>query len=383
MKKNLRVAIVHDYLITFGGAERVLIALHEIWPEAPVFVAICNPKMMGGAWKNFADWKIKTSWFQKLPWSGKLISPLRFLLPLIWESFDFSQYDLVISSSAWAMAKGVLTKPDSLHLCYCHTPPRFLYHYPEARKFTQHKLIKIYAALVNHFLRIYDFVSSQRVDFFVANSKEVALRIKKFYRREAKVVNPPINLPAKLSFKKEDYFLFVGRLVSYKHPELAIRACGRLGLSLKIAGEGPLKTEVKKIAKKYPKIEYLARVSDKKLHQLYENCRAVIFPVEDEDFGIVPLEAAGFGKPVIALYSGGAKETVIENKTGVFFRKPTVSSLAKALEKFQKIEGQFDPKIIRKEAEKRSSANFKKSILEVFDSHCPSSSPNNKSFSNA
>ncbi len=365
MKKKLKVALVHDYLITFGGAERVLIALHKIWPKAPVFVAICKPKMMGQSWRNFADWKIQTSWFQKIPFASKLISPLRFLLPLIWESFDFSDYDLVISSSAWAMSKGVLTKPETLHLCYCHTPPRFLYQYPEARKFTHFWLVRFYALIINHFLRIYDFISSQRVDVFVANSRQVALRIKKFYRKKALVVNPPINLPKTISNKKGNYFLFVSRLVSYKHPQLAIKACAKLNLPLKIVGDGPLAGEVKKLAKNFQQIEYLGKVSDQKLNQLYENCRTVIFPAEDEDFGIVPLEAAGFGKPVIALYSGGTRETVIEGKTGLFFFKPTVNALVKALKKFQKIENQFLAQEIRKEAEKRSFKNFKKLIFKI------------------
>ncbi len=362
----MKVALVHDYLIDFGGAERVLIALKRIWPEAEVFVAIKDEKKMGRFWRYFSDWDIHVSWFQKLPFSTWLISPLRFLLPFIWHSFDLSDYDLVVSSSAWAMSKGVKTTR-ALHVCYCHTPPRFLYGYPEARGWKRYWPIKIYAKLMAYILRFWDYSSSQDVDVFVANSHLVAARIKKFYRREAVVINPPIKLPVAISRQNQDYFLFVSRLASYKHPELAIKACAKLKLFLKIAGDGPLKNQVTELSSQLDNVEYLGRVSDRKLARLFRNCRALIFPVEEEDFGMVPLEAMAWGKPVIALFSGGAKETVIEGKTGLFFKKPTVNSLVGALEKFQKKEKKFVPLKIRQEAEKRSFGNFEKALKKLID----------------
>ncbi len=362
----MKVALVHDYLIDFGGAERVLLALCEIWPDAPVYTAITDKKKMGIHWKYFSKLNIKTSWFQKITGSSKLISPLRFLLPLIWESFDFSDYDLVISSSSWAMPKGVITGPQTKHICYCHTPPRFLYHYPEARKWTKYWPVKVYATLVNHRLRQYDFATSQRVDKFVANSKNVAGRIKKFYRRDSTVIYPPINLPdkSKVSNKHEDYYLFYSRLLSYKYPDLAVKACQKLGKKIIVAGSGPMLEEISKLAKNQKNTTVLGRVTEEKLDSLLKNCRAAILPLKDEDFGMVYIEAQGYGKPVIALNSGGGKEAVIDGKTGVTFEKPTVDSLSKAILKFEKNEKSFDPKKIREFAEKFSDDRFKKEILE-------------------
>jgi glycosyltransferase involved in cell wall biosynthesis len=266
------------------------------------------------------------------------------------------------------MSKSVITKPDVFHLCYCHTPPRFLYGYPQARRWGRYFPVKVYSSLVNHFLRLYDYAASQRVDQFVANSKEVAARIRKFYRRDCLVVHPPVDLPPRSSLgfnKKGDFYLYIGRLVSYKHPDLAVEAFGGLKKRLLVVGRGPLGEGVAAAAKKYRSVEVLGVVSDKKLASLYRSCRAVVFPVEEEDFGIVPLEAQAFGKPVIALYSGGAKETVLPGKTGVFFKEPTVKDLQKAILSFEKKEKQFDSRFIRSWAESFSKQRFKKEIRRL------------------
>ena len=369
--RKLKVALVHDYLVTFGGAERVLLALHEIWPEAPVYLALVDPKALGKHWAYFKGWDLRPSWFQKIPGARKLISPLRFLLPLVWESFDFSAYDLVISSSAWAIPKGIIAKPDTLHICYCHTPPRFLYYYPGARPWQKYWPVRVYAAVVNHFLRFWDYLSSQRVDYFLANSQEVAARIKKFYRREAVVIPPPViqklpttNIQAPTTVQ-QSFYLYVSRLVAYKHPELAIKACQQLGRKLVIVGDGPMRKQVEALAQQEGKINYLGRISDRKLWQLYQRCRAVIFPVEQEDFGIVPLEAAAFGKPTIAYYSGGAKETVLEGKTGLFFRQLTVESLVAAIKKLEATS--FSAADCRRWARKFSETQFKTQILALVE----------------
>lgn len=360
MNKLLKVALVHDYLTSFGGAERVLIALHEIWPGAPVFVSVVDQKKLGKFWSFFEDWDIRTSWFQKVPQATRLISPFRFLLPSIWERFDFTGFDLVISSSSWAMPKAILTKPETTHICYCHTPPRFLYHYPQARKWLKYWPVKVYSALVNHHLRVHDYISSQRVDHFIANSFEVAKRIKKFYRRQSTVIQPPIMKMRKEQKEKKDFYFFASRLYSYKHPELAIKACIKAGKKLIVAGDGALRGQVEALALRDSNITYLGRVSDDKLYQLYQECRAFIYPVESEDFGMMPLEAASFGTPTIAYFSAGTKETVIENKTGLFFRKLTVNSLVKAITIFEKTD--FSQTDCRKWAEKFSKENFKKRI---------------------
>ncbi len=334
--KKPRVALVHDYLVTFGGAERVLVALHEIWPTAPVYLLAVDKHRLGQHWSLFRNWDLRPSWWQKLPFSSQLISPFRFLLPYIWESFNLNDYDLVVSSSAWAMSKAVLTLPGSKHICYCHTPPRFLYHYPGAR-LKKKGLIRWYATIVNARLREYDYISSQRVDALVANSHEVAERIQKFWRRTAKVIPPPIDYPKILTRQpKKDFYLYVSRLVAYKHPFLAIKACQQLGRKLVIVGSGPLASKVKQMAANNPNIDYRGHVDDISLQRLYQQARAVIFPVESEDFGMVPLEAAAWGTPTIAYFSGGAKETILPQKTGLYFHKLTSQTLLVTLRRFEK-----------------------------------------------
>lgn len=361
----MRVALVHDYLVTFGGAERVLMALHEIWPDAPVYLAVADKEKLGDNWKHFQDWDLRTSWFQKIPWASKLISPTRFILPLIWESFDFSDYDLVITSSAWAMSKAIITNPETTHICYCHTPPRFLYKYPQARYWTKYWPIKIYSAIVNHCLRPYDYVSSQRVDHFISNSYEVAGRIKKFYKRKATVIQPPIIQPKlkegeKEDKKKEQFYFFASRLCSYKHPEIAIKACQQMDRKLYVSGSGPLQEKVEKLCSKSDKTRYLGRVSDEKLWQLYHDCQAFLHPIESEDFGMMPLEAASVGTPTIAYYSAGAKETVKEGETGLFFRELTADSLAQAIRKFE--QQSFSRDVCKQWSQQFSKDNFKKRI---------------------
>lgn len=322
--------------MTFGGAERVLQALHQIWPQAPVFVSLADSKFLTKHKDIFTGWDIRPSWFQKLPANKKLISPLRFLLPYIWESFDLKNYRIVFSSSAWAMSKGVLTLPKTLHICYCHTPPRFLYGYPQARQWQKNRLVKIYASLVNHKLRSYDYISSQRVDYFIANSREVAKRIEKFWRRPAKVIYPPIVLPDKpKSTPKDDFYLYVSRLVSYKHPLLAIRAFKEIRKRLIIVGNGPLRRQVVNEVADAPFLEYRGYVSDKTLTTLYQKAKAVIFPAESEDLGLVPLEAAAYGTPTIGYYSGGVKETIVPGKTGLFFTRLTRQALIRAVKDFE------------------------------------------------
>jgi glycosyltransferase involved in cell wall biosynthesis len=363
--KDLKIALVHDYLVAFGGAERVLIALHEIWPDAPVYLAIKDKEKLGDNWQFFQDWDIRTSWFQKVPGASKLISPMRFILPLIWESFDFSDYDLVITSSAWAMPKAIVTKPETTHICYCHTPPRFLYGYPLSRHWMKYWPVRVYSAIINHFLRPYDYISSQRVDHFISNSHEVAGRIKKFYNRKATVIQPPINQPktgTKEKKSKEKFYFFASRLSSYKHPEIAIKACQQLGRKLYVSGSGPLQEKVEALCAQSEKTEYLGRVSDEKLWQMYRDCQAFLHPIESEDFGMMPLEAASMGTPTIAYYSAGAKETVKEGETGLFFHELTSKSLARAIKKFEN--QSFSKEICKQWSQQFSKDKFKRRIKE-------------------
>ena len=333
---NLKVALVHDYLYSYGGAERVLEALHEIWPKAPVYTSFVDWQWVLKNKKEWLDWKIVPSWFQKIPFHKTLCSPMRFLAPWIWESFDLREFDVVISSSAWFMPKGVLTSSETTSICYCHTPPRYLYGYPESVK--KNFLIKLYAKIVNPFMRRYDNISSERVDYFICNSKNVRKRIKKFYGREAMVIYPPVEMKKPVASSRQpegaNYYLMVNRLVWHKRVDLAIRACRKLKLKLKIVGEGREKRNLEKIAKGDKNIEFLGYVNENKLNELYYGCKAVLYLAEEEDFGITPVEAMSYGKPVVALKSGGIQETVIEGKTGFFVSKPILSELLKVLQKF-------------------------------------------------
>ncbi|MBU0619229.1 glycosyltransferase [Patescibacteria group bacterium] len=357
----MKLAIVHDYLFDYGGAERVLEALHEIWPKAPVYTAFYSPQSLGSKAKHFENWDIRTTWFDRLPGKEKLVSPLRFLAPWVWGSLDLSQYDLVISSAAWFITKGFSKSKSSVEICYCHTPPRYLYGYQTSRNWRKYWPIKVYGMIVNHFLRQYDFNQAQKVDYFVANSEEIRQRIKKFYRRQAEIIYPPVQTETKTkvkSWRQGRYYLYVGKLSEAKRPDLAIQACQKLGKKLKIVGGGPWEGYLKSL--KGSKVQFLGRVEDKQLWQLYQNCRAVIFPAVEEDFGIVPVEAMSWGKPVVALRSGGVKETVIEDKTGIFFNEPEVSSLVEAINQLEK--SSICSQDCCRQAKQFSQARFKKEI---------------------
>lgn len=362
----MKIALVHDFLKEYGGAERVLEVLHEIWPEAPVYTAFVDWEGLGPHQDRLRKWQIVTSWAQNIPYISKIYSPLRFLAPYFFESFDFSEFDIVISSTNAYYAKGIITKPETRHLCYCHTPPRSLYGYPTRMNWRKNFFTRIYGELVNHFLREYDFAAAQRVDYFIANSQTVQQRITKFYRRESEVIYPPVELKvssSKYLVSSEKYYLYVGKLAAAKNVHLAIEAVKELGLCLKIVGKGGELDSIKKQVLRSKNIELLGEVADEVLVDLYRNCVAVFFPATEEDFGIVPVEAMSFGKPVIALRSGGVTETVVEGKTGVFFDEPTVEGLVKAIKKLNKLK--IDPQECQTQAEKFSKEVFAKKIKEA------------------
>ncbi|MCR4305641.1 MAG: glycosyltransferase [Candidatus Daviesbacteria bacterium] len=384
----MKVALAHDYLREYGGAERVLEALHEIFPDAPVYTAYYNPDSLGENGKRFKSWDIRTSWFQKFPFANKLLSPFRLFAPMMFESFDLSEYDLVISSSSAAyLAKAVITKPETLHISYIHTPPRFLYGYVTSFNYKKNPITRVLGELANHFLRIYDFEVSQRPDILVANSKNIKERIKKFYRRESVVVYPPVDISGKYqvvsSKGKKDYFLVLSRLVRGKGVDIVVEACGRLGLPLKVAGTGPELDNLKKLAVtcNLKPETFLGWVSDEERIKLLQNAKALIVAAEDEDFGITAIEAQAAGTPVIAPASGGFLETVLDGKTGSLYpvtKNPTavgkivngvdqemVESLVEALQKFVSLE--FDPETCRKNAERFSKERFKEEILGLVE----------------
>jgi glycosyltransferase involved in cell wall biosynthesis len=363
----MKVAIVHDYLIDFGGAERVLLALHEIFPEAPVYTAIVDPSKIPNTWKNFSKLNIKTSWFNYLPFKTKLISPLRFLLPLIWGKFDLGEYDLIIDSSAWAITRGFKKNDKQIEICYCHTPPRYLYGFDTSRNW-QRKwfggFIKIYASLISGYLKRYDFEVSQRVDHFIANSENVRKRIQKFYKRDSVVIYPPVDvaLPNR-KIDREDYFLTGGRFVVAKNFDLIIKACEKAKVTLKIFGSGILEDELKSIAG--DKVEFLGNVNDMELFEFYAKAKGFIVAQKDEDFGMTTVEAQATGCPVVAYKGGGYLESVVDGKTGIFFEELNSDSLVKALKRFEK--KKWHKNLIKTNAERFSKKNFKKEMLEFVE----------------
>ncbi len=367
--KNLKVVLVHDYLKEYGGAERVLKALREIWPEAPIYTAFCLKNSAAG--RAFADAKIVESRFAPLIKYKNLYSPLRFLTPLIWRSFNLSQYDLVITSASWYITRGFRVGPKTKVICYCHTPPRYLYGYPTSIEWQRYLPVRIYGSLIAHFLRLYDYSSAQKVDEFIVNSENVAARVKKFYRRSSTVIYPPVEVEkikkATAGLKPKDYFLVASRLVGAKGIELAAEVAKKAKARIKIVGEPAglrwFGGKLKKLENPY--VEFLGRIPDGELYRYYGQCRAFLALETDADFGITPVEAMAAGRPVIAFRGGGYLESVVEGKTGEFFNEPTVESLVAVLK-------DFDPRKYKKDdciaqAKKFSKERFKKEIKEFVE----------------
>jgi len=352
----MKVALVHDYLNQYGGAERVLEAFCQIFPKAPIYTLFYDAKGTGFAFKNR---RIKTSFLQKAPWIKSHHRSFLMMMPLAIEQFDFSQYDLVLSDSA-SYAKGVITSPETLHICYCHTPTRYAWDdsHKYIDEFGYSRLVKKIIPFFMNYIRFWDEQAATRVDKFIANSSFVAQRIKKYYHRESEVIHPPIKTNLfYLAKKPEKYFLMVGRLLTYKRFDLAIEAFNQLGWPLKIIGDGPDRARLEKMAGK--NIEFIGLVPDSKLRDYYAHCQALIFP-QEEDFGIVPVEAMASGRPIIAYQSGGVLEVVQSGVTGLFFKKQTVKHIVNALKKFNS--NDFNPKIIRERAEKFDQEKFKEKI---------------------
>jgi len=358
----MRIALVHDYLNQYGGAERVLEALAELFPNAPIYTLIYDRKITD---RILPGRKIRASFLQKFPF---VKSHHRFfppLMPLAVERFDLSEYDLIISDSA-AFSKGVITKSDALHICYCHTPTRYAWDdsHKYVREFNMSILAKIFVPFFMNYLRLWDREAAYRVDKFICNSNFVAKRIEKYYKQKATVIYPPVDAEFFIpSFKLADnYYLMVGRLLVYKRFDIAIEAFNRLELPLKIIGDGPEMKKLKKLANW--NIEFLGELEGKKLRNYYQNCQALIFP-QEEDFGIVALEAMACGRPVIAYQGGGALESIKQDETGLFFNEQTASSLVEAIKNFHP--EKFNPKLIRQHALKFDKEIFKKKIKDFVE----------------
>ncbi|NTW27414.1 MAG: glycosyltransferase family 4 protein [Candidatus Moranbacteria bacterium] len=365
----MKIAFVHDYLVQYGGAERVLECLVELYPQASIYTILHNKDAMHGVFENK---RIYTSYLQHFPFARKWHRIFPILMPPAIEQFDFSAYDVVVSDSS-SYAKGIITRPETLHICYMHTPMR--YAWDDCQKYTRDfyfpTLIKKLIPFAMNYIRLWDKVSADRVDVFIANSNFVARRIKKYYHKDSVVIHPPVdtkNFALRRSQATEKYFLMVGRLIAYKRHSVAIRAFNEMKLPLKIVGRGPELKRLQKIAG--PTIEFLSRVDDEELKQYYADCQAVIFP-QEEDFGIVAIEALSCGKPLIAFRGGDIPEHMEEGKMGVFFEQQTAEDIKKAIAKFQTLI--FDNEYIRSKVLKFDREVFKdkmkKFIEDEFEKH--------------
>ena len=360
-----RVALIHDYLVQYGGAEKTLEIMSDIFPEAEIFTGIYKPDLLSKKLNSKKIISPGTSFLSKWP------KYFTFLMPLYFENFDLRNYDLIISSgNAWA--KGVLTKPTQLHISYVHTPPRFLYKYSVESTNRNNWYYKPFVSFIDTSLRVWDYISAQRPDYLLTNSRETSKRIQKFYRREATVIYPPVDVETKSIVESDNlkapYYLAAGRLAAYKNFDLIIQAFNLLGLPLEVIGTGKEESKLKKMAK--DNIKFLGQTSDEVKFQKMNECLGLIFPVEEEDFGIVPIEAMSQGKPVLAHRSGGVLETLRDGIDGMFFDKVTLEEFVSKMKEFDENikKSVYNSNSIRDHVQKYSVNRFKKEF-EAFVSN--------------
>jgi glycosyltransferase involved in cell wall biosynthesis len=339
----MRIALVHDWLNQVGGAERVFEALVALYSEAPVYTSMYWPEAMPASYRK---WDIRTSWMDKLPGVKRHHQPFLPLYPLAFESLDLDGYDVILSNKS-GFCHGLITPPETVHICYCLTPTRYLWRYRDyAQREGIGRVTRLLLAPILSRLRTWDRLAADRVDRFVAISTEIRDRIAKYYRRDADIIYPPVNTsrfqPAPTV---GDYYLTLGRLVPYKRVDLAVRACTQLNLPLKVGGSGRDMKRLQDLAG--PSVEFLGSVAEEALPDLMAGCRAFLFPGA-EDFGITPVEAMAAGRPVIAYACGGALETVVEGVSGTLFREQSVEALCDALARFEP--DAYDPHVIREHA---------------------------------
>lgn len=334
----------------------MLIALHRLFPEAPIYTSVYDPGQLPPAMQG---WDVRPSWLENIPFATRRHRALLPFMPGAFERFDLSGFDLVITCSS-AFSKGVVTTPDTRNICYCFTPPRYLWDLYEEH--VRGKPLRPLLAAAAGWLRAEDRKAAHRVDRFVAISREVAGRIRRHYGREAEVVYPPVEVERfrPSGSEAEDFYLVVSRLVPYKRIDLAVAAANRLGIRLVVVGDGPERRRLERSAG--PTVEFVGRRSDAEIADLYARCRAFVFPGY-EDFGIAPVEAQAAGRPVIAYGLGGATETVVDGTTGVLFEEQTVRSLAEAIDRARGLE--FAPSVCRAHAEAFSAVRFEREFRSL------------------
>ena len=357
----MRVALVHDCIVHIGGAERVLQCLHATFPDAPIYTLVFEKAVTQ---KLLPGTKVFPSFVQKLPGAKRYFRGYAPLYPMAVEHFDLTDFDVVLSSS-FSFVKGVIVPPRTLHICYCHSPLRYLwseYHFHRNTTFRQAwKRVLVDPFLTG--LRLWDRLAADRVDLFIANSKGVAERIAKYYRRRSVIVHPPVPVSEIPCIGPVgSYYLLVSRLMAYKRIDLAVEAFNQLGLPLRIVGTGPMLSQLRRMSK--PNIELLGGISDEALADCYSGCRALVFPGY-EDFGIVMVEAQAYGKPVIAYGAGGAAEIVVDGRTGVLFQEQTSKSLVDAVKRMDRLS--LVPEEIRNNALRFDTSNFQRSMKRIVE----------------
>jgi glycosyltransferase involved in cell wall biosynthesis len=360
----MKIALIHDYITSYGGAEKTFKVLTELFPQAEVYTLFYDPQIKK---RFFFKTKIKTSFLQKFPAILKkkyqLLLPF---LPVAAETLDFREFDVVISSS-FSFAKGIITRPQTKHISYCYSPNRYLWLNKNQKTILWKNPV---SKLLFHYVRIWDRQASERVDQFIAISKTVQQRIKKYYKRESTVIYPPVKIPrlrqgfGRQAKSKKEFYLIVSQLRKYKRIDLAVDAFNKLGLKLVIIGEGPEKERLERKAKK--NIKFLGWQPDRMVNKYYKNCTAFIFPGED-DFGIAPVEAMAHAKPVLAYRKGGAIETVIEGKTGEFFDWQHSAVLADGIRRLRQNLPKYNPKFISTHAHKFSRERFEKEFGKIIN----------------
>lgn len=366
----MKVALVHYWLVGTRGGEKVLDALCEIYPQADVYTLVADEKKLSPIVKGH---KITTSFLQKIG-GVKHYKRMLPLMPMALESFDLSEYDLIISSEA-GPAKGIIPGPNARHICYCHSPMRYIWDlYPQYYK-SAGVISRAVMAIFSPWLRTWDVTTAARVDHFIANSEYVAQRIKRYYRRDAVVINPPVDLDRfSISDEVDDYYLCAGQITPYKRVDLAVQAFTAMGKPLIVLGGGATDA-LKKIAG--PTIKFVGQCDDETMARYFQRCQALVYPGV-EDFGIIPLEALASGRPVVAFAKGGALETVIEGRTGVLFADQTIECLSAAVERMERESGTFDPHALREFAKTFNRPRFIERLKQEIDGFLQSQSASAK-----
>jgi glycosyltransferase involved in cell wall biosynthesis len=359
---QMKIAIIHYWWLSNRGGEAVVSALVELFPHADIYIHVCDEHLIR---KTLAPvgfkGRIVTSFISRLPGAKKHYQKYLPLMPMALEQLDLTEYDLVLSSES-GPAKGVITRPDALHICYCHSPMRYIWDMYHEYLSNAGRVVRLLFPFIAHWLRVWDRSSADRVDHFIANSSYVASRIRKFYRRKAEIIFPPVNTGEFSHVEpRKDFYLCLGQLVGYKRADLAVEAFNRMGLPLVVIGEGELFAELEK--KALPNVRLLGRQPFTLVKEYLESCKGLVFPGV-EDFGIVPVEAMAAGAPVIAFGRGGALDTVVDGATGVLFHEQTAEALIAAVQRIESGESTFDPHALRAHALQFDKVIFKDKMLK-------------------